>query len=236
MLTPPGSRESSRTPRATGPHRGGSRSPPAASQSRSYVVGGRCTTCSCVCPDPCRGSVPCGHGTRPRAGRPRRADRGRGGRRQVGQEARAGPGRGRGRAGEAARRGGRHRPRCRAPGPRHRPGRRGARPGRQRRLPARARLLRVGQDGRRGAHPPRRRPARHRDPRGRSLRHGVRARPRGRAAAAAAPAAVLLRPAPRPVGRRRPVDAARAGRPATSRPARSTSSGCAPAPSPTSAR
>ena len=51
MLTPPGSRESSRTPRATGPHRGGSRSPPAASQSRSYVVGGRRTTCSCVCPD-----------------------------------------------------------------------------------------------------------------------------------------------------------------------------------------
>src|SRR5215210_7526843 len=51
MLTSPGSRESSRTPRATGPHRGGSRSPPAASQSRSYVVGGRRTTCSCVCPD-----------------------------------------------------------------------------------------------------------------------------------------------------------------------------------------
>ena len=41
-------REGWHTPRARGPHRGGSRSPPAASQSRSCIVGGRCATCSCV--------------------------------------------------------------------------------------------------------------------------------------------------------------------------------------------
>ena len=33
---------------ATGPHRGPSRSPPAASPSRSCIVGGRCATCSCM--------------------------------------------------------------------------------------------------------------------------------------------------------------------------------------------
>ena len=47
---------------------------------------------------------------------------------------------------------------------------------------------------------------------------------------------VLLRPAPRHVGRRRAVDPAGRRVRATSPPARSTSSGSAPAPSPTSAR
>ena len=48
-------------------------------------------------------------------------------------------------------------------------------------------------------------PAHHLDRRGRSVRHRVRARPGRGTAAPHPPAAVLLRPAPRTVGRRRPL-------------------------------
>ena len=54
--------------------------------------------------------------------------------------------------------------------------------------------------------------ARHRDPRGRSLRDRLRARPGGRRAAADPASAVLLRPAPRPLGRGRAVHARRVAR------------------------
>ena len=113
---------------------------------------------------------------------------------------------------------------------------RAARPGRQRRLPASARLLRVGQGGRCGADPPRGRQARHRDPRGRPLRDGLRARPgrrRCRSRSVVRPASSTHATAcrwPTSPGPRRAAPRA------TSRRVRSTSSACAPAPSPTSAR
>ena len=98
---------------------------------------------------------------------------------------------------------------CRAPGARLRPLRSpSSTPAPERRLPAGARRLRGGQDRRRRDHRARAHPARHRDPRGRALRHRVRPRPGGRRAAAVPPPAVLLRPAPRALRGRRPVDTA----------------------------
>ena len=109
--------------------------------------------------------------------------------------------------------------------------------GRERRLPAGAGRLRVGEDGRGHDHRARARQARHRDPRGRPLRDGLRPRP-GRRRAAARPAArrasstrataspSRTSPTRPPGGARRDVPGLRARRRA----------GPAPAPSPTSAR
>ena len=237
MLTPAGSRESSRTPRATGPHRGGSRSPPAASQSRSYIVGGRRTTCSCVVPStlpPLRTLWPWNSSSCWSS--------------SAGSTAVA----------VAAGKSGKRRELARAEAEVE-PVKRlaeedvtalgvelqdldidlageeldpGANADYQRALDAyesaktaAAALTRA-----------RRRPARHRDPRGRSLRHGVRARPRGRASRSRS--AGRRASSTRGTACRSPTSRGRrpAARRATSRPARSTSSGCAPAPSPTSAR
>ncbi len=81
--------------------------------------------------------------------------------------------------------------------------------GAQRRLPAGPGRLRGRQDRRRPDHAARRHQAHHRDPRGRPLRDGLRARARRGPPAADPTPAVLLRPAARPLGGRRDLRAAR---------------------------